>query len=150
MIRFWETLGRWSAALSLVLMFACMGPQSAGPSPDGPEPRPEEGRDVTRVFRVQIGLFSEKAAADSAVGQAVQWWEAKPRTEQPAPLRDVDRLPVDVHWRAPYYRVRIGPFVARDRAEAVLQSAQEAFPEAFIAPETIRRGRSAGSGNSSW
>jgi hypothetical protein len=150
MIRFWETLGRWSAALSLVLVFACMGPPSTGSSSNGPAPPPEEGRDVTRVFRVQIGLFSEKAAADSVVGRAVRWWEEKSRAEQPAPLRNVDRLPVDVHWRAPYYRVRIGPFVARDRAEAVLQSAQEAFPEAFIAPETVRRGRSAGSGDSSW
>lgn len=144
-----ETLGRWSAAVGLTLLIACMGPQPSGESPAGPTSRAEDGRNTTRVFRVQIGLFPEKAAADSALGAAVQWWDAIPRTEQPRPLRNVDRLPVDVHWRAPYYRVRIGPFVARDRAEAVLQTAREKFPDAFIAPETVRRG-TVGTSQSSW
>ena len=117
-----------------------MGPapaQNSGPSEPGAPPPGYE--DVKRVYRVQIGLYDQKSSAEVAVKDAIQWWQSIPSAEQPRPLQGVDELPVDVHWKPPYYRVRIGPFVERDRAERVLATAQSRFPDAFIAPERVGR-----------
>lgn len=132
---------RWLVVLVLGGGLACSGPQA---TQDGGRPEPgaaPEGREVERVYRVQIGLFDDKSAAEQTVREAVEWWTSVPRADQPAPLRDADTLPVDVYWKAPYYRVRIGPFSARDRAERMLDVTQRRFPDAFIAPEIVSRQR---------
>ena len=131
--------GRWVVGFLLAGVLACSGPTATR---DGGRPEPgaaPEGRQVERVYRVQIGLFDDKRAADRVVLEAQQWWRSVSPSEQPVPLRGVDDLPVDVYWKAPYYRVRIGPFVARDRAETVRDAAQSRFPDAFVAPEIVRR-----------
>ena len=143
MTSIFHTLQRWSTALALVVFVACMGPAPApngGPSePTEPGAPPPGYEDVQRVYRVQIGLYEQKSAAEVAVKDAIQWWQSIPRAEQPRPLQGLDELPVDVHWKPPYYRVRIGPFVERDRAERVLATTQSRFPDAFIAPERVGR-----------
>lgn len=84
-------------------------------------------------------MTDAKSDADQTVGRAMTWWESLPASERPEPLVSAGSLPVDVAWRAPFYRVRLGPFVSRDRAAAVLAAVRDAFPDAFIAPERIVR-----------
>jgi hypothetical protein len=44
---------------------------------------------------------------------------------------------VSIKWRAPFYRVRIGPFATEQQAETVLEEAHSTFPDAFVAPDRV-------------
>lgn len=120
---------------------SCTGPQPTGRDgptpPDGP--RWEDGQRIERVYHVQLAMSDVKSDADRTVGRAMTWWDALPASERPAPLASAETLPLDVAWKAPLYRVRLGPFVSRERADAVLQSVRPTFPDAFVAPERVAR-----------
>ncbi|WP_179862281.1 SPOR domain-containing protein [Longibacter salinarum] len=103
----------------------------------------ESGGDVTeaepprRTYHVQVRTVEEKTAADRTVSDVVAWFEALPDADRPDPLSGVGNVPVDVRWKAPFYRVRIGPFSSRDAATAVLDALKSDFPDAFIAREAV-------------
>lgn len=125
------------SALCLILL---LGVVSCTPQPlsDGDRSRTEDARESDaprRTFHVQIRTVGEKSAADRAVSDAVAWFDALPEAERPEPLSAVRELPVDVRWKAPFYRVRVGPFSSREAASAVLRALKSDFPEAFIARE---------------
>jgi len=82
-------------------------------------------------------MSEEKPAADRIAADALTWWRSLPPSERPWPLEGDDTLPVDVEWQAPLYRVRVGPFSSRSRAEAVLDAVQSRFSDAFIAPRRV-------------
>lgn len=113
----------------LVIALSCTGPQ-----PEQPED-PEEA-EVQRIFHVQLHMTEEKDEADRVLGEALSWWEGQPSSERP-PLAESEGRPVDITWKAPLYRVRLGPFATREHAESVLSDARSEFPEAFVAPERV-------------
>ena len=115
-----------------MLLGACSGP--APESTTGQSPEVEPG---TRIYHVQLRLTEDKARAAETLGRANQWWRERPPADRP-PLVQGTRAsgsPVTIAWKAPLYRVRLGPFATETQAEAVLDAARPAFPEAFVAPD---------------
>jgi len=130
--------GRRSGFRSVLCFILLLGIVSCTPQPlsDGDRSRTEDARESDaprRTFHVQIRTVGEKSAADRAVSDAVAWFDGLPEAERPEPLSAVRDLPVDVRWKAPFYRVRVGPFSSREAASAVLRALKSDFPEAFIA-----------------
>lgn len=101
---------------------ACSGPTADQvPSPQTPS-----------AYQVQLRMTERKAAAEQALGTALEWWDGA-AASLPSP-QSTDGSPVRIEWRAPLYRVRLGPFASREDAEAVLEAARGAFPDAFVVP----------------
>jgi hypothetical protein len=115
--------------LSLVLGMSCTGP-GAGTEAESEPP--------ARVYHVQLDMTTEKDAAHRTMSDALAWWTDYPAPDRPAPLDVGTDAPVHIAWRAPRYRVRLGPFASRAEAESVLDAARSAFPDAFIAPQRRR------------
>ncbi|WP_028566754.1 SPOR domain-containing protein [Salisaeta longa] len=131
------TLSRVFVAGGLALLLAgCATPRNTAPSAGAPAPPAERpGRPVERVYLVQLDQVDAKARADSVVAATFAWW----RTLRPRPeaLASYDDPPVRIVWKPPFYRVRLGPFITEQRARAALQTAQSAFPNAFVVPHRV-------------
>lgn len=120
MRRFVVALCVWGGVV--LLGSACSGPTAEqAPSPQTPS-----------AYQVQLRMTERKAAAERALGTALEWWE-RSAASLPSP-QSTDGSPVRIEWRAPLYRVRLGPFASREDADAVLEAAREAFPDAFVVP----------------
>lgn len=88
-------------------------------------------------------MSREKAQANQTLTDALDWW----RDHASALSADLvstpgraSEAPVTIMWKAPRYRVRLGPFASRSEAEDVLAAVESTFPEAFIAPERLESG----------
>ena len=159
-MRFHRTLPAlfWLLALALLLP-ACAGsgeatkpvddgaeepaalPTPAPEAPaDEPEPAPEEDaapRAVTvQGFRVQVLTTSDKAEADALAGETERWWNDLSAGEK-ADVKARGELPIEVAWRAPYYRVQVGAYASRSAAQQALQTLSGRFPKAFIVPSRV-------------
>ena len=111
---------------ALLLGASCTGPSAS---------RTEEDPSPQRVFHVQVHMTRDQAKAEAMRQTAQSWW-GDWASSAPAPSRvQPSTAPVDIKWRAPLYRVRVGAFATREEAQTVLNAAQERFPDAFIAPE---------------
>ena len=113
--------------------------EAAGVQHDVParlmESRAAEG--VTRTvqgYRIQVFSSNSKADADAFVEEAIAWWDARP---EETPALFPEELPVHTVYRQPYYRVRLGDFVSREKAEKALQYTKQHFPDAFLATGTV-------------
>lgn len=108
--------------------------------PPEPEPTPDEDappRAVTvQGFRVQVLTTSEKAEADALAGEAERWWRDLSASEK-AGMKARGDLPIEVAWRAPYYRVQMGAYTSRAAAQQALQMLSSRFPKAFIVPSRV-------------
>jgi len=113
------------------LLGACSGP---APSSKAPTPNAES---EDRIYHVQLRLTDDKDRAVQAQGRAQQWWAQQPAADRPPLLDDTPSSdpPVTITWKAPFYRVRLGPFATEAQADSVLAAAQSAFPDAFVAPD---------------
>lgn len=118
--------------LGLLAGTLLIGLSCSGPSPDGPTSADEGDR--SRIYHVQLDMAKEKEQANQILGRALTWWDAHAGTTAPRPLTAPDESPVTVAWRAPLYRVRVGPFASRAQADSVLRTAQSTFPGAFVRP----------------
>ena len=126
--------GLWVGAL--LLMVSCMPAHVASDPPREATTRESRER-PSKTYHVQVRTVEAKSEADKAVSEVMTWFGALERNERPLPLSRVSAVPVDVRWKAPFYRVRVGPFTSKEAAESVLQSIQRRFPGAFIAKEVI-------------
>lgn len=116
-----------------VLFGSCSGPAATSPH------RPAPDGSSARIFLVQLRLTEDKARAARTLGRAERWWRNRPPAGRPPLVQAASsaRSPVTIAWKAPLYRVRLGPFATRRQAEAVLDAARSTFPEAFIAPDRM-------------
>lgn len=125
--------------LLLMTLAACKTTDPTAPRPS-PEQEPPRGP-VTRTvdgFRIQIGMWTERTDADAAVVEAVDWFRDLAAGNRPRYMSDGNGdLDVEVAWRAPYYRVRIGRFATRQEANQALSAVSRRFPEAFAVPSTV-------------
>jgi hypothetical protein len=97
--------------------------------------RGEASRGVRRVvegFRIQIFSTREKSAAERRRTEARSWWEQVRQNEEVPEDLFPEQLPTDVAYRQPYYRVRVGSFAERSRAEQALALVRQKYPDAFI------------------
>ncbi len=115
--------------ISGMVLGACSGPGSTG--------RSSEGEPGTRIYHVQLRLTEDKGRATEALGRAERWWRERPPADRPPLVQGTSSSgrPVTITWKAPLYRVRLGPFATETQAEAVLDAARPAFPDAFVAPD---------------
>lgn len=91
------------------------------------------------MYHVQLQLTDDKDRAAAVLGRAQQWWQKQPPSEHPSLMDDAPSSdpPVTMVWKAPFYRVRLGPFATEEQAETVLEAARPTFSEAFVAPARI-------------
>ncbi len=117
--------------LGAALIGACSGPGSV--------PDTTESETPARVYHVQLQLTEDKDRAAAILDRGLQWWNQQPPPQRPPLVRGAEASdsPVTIMWRAPFYRVRIGPFATEQQAEQVLETARSAFPDAFVAPERV-------------
>lgn len=118
------------------LMACLLGVACSGPPPEST--RPSSGVEPgDRIYNVQLALTEEKGEANETVGRAERWWNNQPPADRPpiAQGTESSNPPVTISWKAPFYRVQLGPFASEDQAEAVLKAAESAFPDAFVAPD---------------
>lgn len=125
-------LVRWTSGLLLIagLLGACSGP------PQKQSPSSSSG---TRVYHVQLQITEDKDQALKILDRGRQWWANQPASQRP-PLGerpDASPSPLAIEWKAPYYRVRLGPFASKSQAETVLDAAHSAFPDAFVVPDRV-------------
>ncbi len=123
------------AALCLLLS-ACSGGREAAVPPPTPPPKPAPVTRTVQGFRIQILTTPEKAAADRQAGQAESWWSTLPPGER-SPYLGQRALLVDVAWKQPYYRVRLGAFASRAEARQALATVKRRFPGAFLVPALV-------------
>lgn len=88
--------------------------------PPADDDAPAEPRTV-QGFRIQILTTEDKDAADQRAAEAESTWG----------------LPVEVAWKAPYYRVRVGAFASRNAAQDELETVKKQYSDAFLVPDTV-------------
>lgn len=121
---------RYVAFGMLLVLASCSASQTPGQFTASLASLPARG------FQIQIHSTQEKSVAQSAADSAKDWWNGLDENEQRG-MFGVKDLPVEIKWLDPYYRVRIGHFVSREEARAVLGRVAREFPAAFIVPDTI-------------
>jgi len=93
---------------------------------------------ITRTvngYRIQVYSAADKAAAEEFRERVRLWWS---RVEDRAPEAAFSATPpLVIEYAQPYYRVRIGAFADRSRAQDALEFVQREFPDAFIARGTV-------------
>ena len=117
--------------VSLCMASACSGSKEATPALIEPPPGPVRG------FRIQIHTTEENEAAHEVAEQAAAWFESLEEDKRRI-LNGSTKLPVEIKWLQPYYRVRIGHFRTRSEAKNMMERVAERFPAAFIVPDTIQ------------
>ena len=122
--------------LGAMSLGACSAPSP--PSSEKPSP-------PAQVYHVQLQLTEDKDQAVATLGRAQRWWKEQPASTRPPLVEETksSNTPVTIKWKAPFYRVRLGPFANKKQAERVLTDVQSAFPDAFVAPSQVssRNGR---------
>ena len=123
---------RLLVGLGLVIGGVLLALSCTGPAPEAPEAADTD----SRRYHVQLYRTEQKEEANRMLGRALEWWEDQADAVGPRPLAS-ESPPVSVVWRAPLYRVRLGPFGSRRAADSILAAAQSSFPEAFVRPESV-------------
>lgn len=115
------------------LVLACSGP---APNESSTTPGPDAG---TRIYHVQLQLTDDKDRAAAVLGRAEQWWQEYASSARPPIVEGTQSsdTPTDIFWKAPFYRVRLGPFATKEQAETVLEAARPTFSDAFVAPSRV-------------
>ena len=90
-------------------------------------------------YRIQLLSTRDKADADQATAQAIQWWNEARSQEglESVCAASSGVTPVYLDFVQPYWRVRFGDFVARDGAQEVLKVVRKRFASAFLAPAKV-------------
>lgn len=115
------------------------------------EGRAAQGLRVTvEGYRIQLLSSVEKQAADELYTEAQAWWEALySRVDSLEQVHGPDSpvvpdipdfgptLPIDIVYRQPYYRVRVGSFRSRTQADAARRFLVDRFPNAFVVPDRV-------------
>jgi hypothetical protein len=93
------------------------------------------------VYHVQLDMTRDKETANQYLSKAIAWWGRQPSERLPGPMTPAggsDDSAVQIVWKAPLYRIRLGPFSSRSAAQKVLSAAEVAYSGAFIVPEQRR------------
>ena len=87
-------------------------------------------------FRVQIALARAKDEADGVVDEVTQWLE-KMQEEYPATRLFQQNMPIHNIYLQPYFRVRLGDFATREKAEELLTYIIEEYPGALVVVDQV-------------
>jgi len=100
----------------------------------------EASRGIRRTvegFRIQIFSSQQKTVAERRLTEARNWWDQQRQQDDVQQDLFAEELPAVIEYRQPYYRVRIGSFAERERAEEALTVVKRQYPDAFIARSTV-------------
>lgn len=100
----------------------------------------EASRGIRRTvegFRIQIFSSQQKTVAERRLTEARDWWAQQRQQEDVPDDLFAEVLGAVIEYRQPYYRVRIGSFAERDRAEEALTVVKRQYPDSFIARSTV-------------
>jgi phosphoserine aminotransferase len=86
-------------------------------------------------FRIQVFSALDQQAAQDFRAKVRQWWENNKGEAPEFALGETP--PINVVYSQPYYRVRIGAFARRSRANRALKFVRRTFESAFIAQSTV-------------
>jgi cell division septation protein DedD len=106
----------------VLALAGCRTPRSAAVPDDAPADSP--------TFLVQVAGLDDRDAAQEVALDVGAWWDAQGAALSERP----DEVEVAVVWRAPLYRVRLGPFATQAAAQAARTRLQETYPDAFLVP----------------
>lgn len=114
--------------LCVAVAVSCSAPRLGGDEEEAPPEPP------ARVYHVQVLMTEEKSEAARAQSQAREWWNSQGDANRPPLVEGTSSSsrPVTIEWKVPFYRVRLGPFAERSQAQAVVESARSAFPDAGV------------------
>jgi len=134
-----QRLARVPTMLAVLIVVSSCLPAPVN-RPDGPRNEASAAREErrppeNRSYHVQVRTVESKSDADRAVSEVMDWYASLSAARRPPILSDKEQVPVDVRWKPPFYRVRLGPFETEEEARSVLGIIQESFPKAFIARE---------------
>lgn len=134
-----QRLARVSTMLAVLIVVSSCLPAQVN-RPDSPRDEASAAREErrspeTRTYHVQVRMVERKSDADRAVSEVMDWYESLSAARRPPILSDEGQVPVDVRWKPPFYRVRLGPFETEEEARSVLGIIRNSFPKAFIARE---------------
>lgn len=93
-------------------------PEEEEPAED--EEAPAKPRTV-QGYRIQILTTEDKTAANQRAAEAEAQWGQ----------------PVEIAWKAPYYRVRVGAFASRSAAQSTFEAVKEKYADALLVPDTV-------------
>ena len=98
---------------------------------------PGEARRVRRVrgYRVQVFSSRDKRLADEELQRAIEWWEDH-RSGQSS-----GDPPIYVEYEQPFFKVRIGNYTSRTKANSDASSLSRAFQGAFVVPAIVHQVR---------
>ena len=138
---FWFSPSRWPVACAAGLLGAVglLAGACTGPAPEQGASGTEAG--PARVYHVQVDMTRDKETANQYLSRAIAWWGRQPSERLPEPMAPAGRSDdsaVQIVWKAPLYRIRLGPFPSRSAAKKVLSAAEAAYSGAFIVPEQRR------------
>ncbi len=100
----------------------------------------EASRGIRRTvegFRIQIFSSQQKTVAERRLTEARNWWTQQRQQDDVQDDLFAEELSAVIEYRQPYYRVRIGSFAERERAEEALTVVKRQYPDAFIARSTV-------------
>ena len=84
------------------------------------EEAPAKPRTV-QGYRIQILTTQDKTAANQRAAEAEAQWGQ----------------PVEIAWKAPYYRVRVGAFASRSAAQSTFEAVKKKYADALLVPDTV-------------
>jgi hypothetical protein len=88
----------------------------------------EEEVDIYQGFRIQILSTRDVEMADSTLAEFEEWAQARISDYSPRGY---------IHYRQPYYRVRVGDFSDRDRAIELSRLIKFKYPDAWVIHDRI-------------
>jgi hypothetical protein len=91
---------------------------------------------VVAGYRIQVFASTDRDAALAFEESVKTWWdtlepEAKDSLDVP------EKLPVYNQFKQPLYRVRIGDFTLRSRAEELMSAMAGSFDTVFVVPDQV-------------
>lgn len=90
-----------------------------------PSPRTVSG------YRIQISSHRERAEANLALQETIEWWNLTREDEDPSVA------PIYMDWEQPYWKIRVGNFTSRQAANRLLTEVRKQFEGAFVVPSEV-------------
>jgi hypothetical protein len=94
------------------------------------------GTRETSGFRVQVYSTMDRNEAAATEDAVKAWWESMQAVDQEA-VAGMQEPAVYRFFRQPYYRVRVGDFPNRARADRMAKLLVGRFPGSFVVPDRV-------------
>jgi hypothetical protein len=91
---------------------------------------------VVAGYRIQVFASTDRDAALALEESVKTWWDTL-EPEAKDSLNVPEKLPVYNQFKQPLYRVRVGDFTLRSRAEELMAAMAGSFDTVFVVPDQV-------------